>query len=403
MNGTDWPSPSANLSMVEQQIHKILAATGVDVPSLAVGGSSQATLPLPLAALVSLTITYKLDKANERFLNVVGLAVNSLGAGCPWPCMPIIASLWAQKVKRWSDFLVFSASRTVFHHNGDAVVQLLRSCFTSALGLNSSPISSNGGVGALLGHGFGSHFSGGISPVAPGILYLRVHRSVRNVMFVTEELVVLLMHSVKDIATSGLPTEKLDKLKKTKYGMRYGQVSLAAAMTRVKLAAALGASLVWIAGGSSLVQSLIKETLPSWFISVHGSEADGGESGGMVSMLGGYALAYFAVVSGMFAWGVDSASAESKRRPNVLRGHLEFMASAVDGKISLGCDPATWRAVCLWVCELDGGMYPDVDAGGRRGCIEETEQRIEAVERGRTRSGPARVLVGWMQWVRLQN
>lgn len=37
MNGTDWPSPVANLSMVEQQIHKVLAATGIDVPSLATG------------------------------------------------------------------------------------------------------------------------------------------------------------------------------------------------------------------------------------------------------------------------------------------------------------------------------------------------------------------------------
>lgn len=37
MNGTDWPSPAANLSLVEQQIHKLLAATGIDVPSLATG------------------------------------------------------------------------------------------------------------------------------------------------------------------------------------------------------------------------------------------------------------------------------------------------------------------------------------------------------------------------------
>lgn len=40
MNGIDWPSPAANLSLVEQQIKEILAATGVDVPSLAVGNSS---------------------------------------------------------------------------------------------------------------------------------------------------------------------------------------------------------------------------------------------------------------------------------------------------------------------------------------------------------------------------
>lgn len=37
MNGTDWPSPDANLSNVEQQIKKIVAATGVDVPRIASG------------------------------------------------------------------------------------------------------------------------------------------------------------------------------------------------------------------------------------------------------------------------------------------------------------------------------------------------------------------------------
>lgn len=39
MNGTDWPSPAANLSNVEQHIKKILAATGINVPSLAAGNS----------------------------------------------------------------------------------------------------------------------------------------------------------------------------------------------------------------------------------------------------------------------------------------------------------------------------------------------------------------------------
>ncbi|KAM7521558.1 hypothetical protein LguiA_011460 [Lonicera macranthoides] len=358
MNGTDWPSPAANLSTVEQQIKKILAATGVDIPSLAAGGSSPATLPLPLAALVSLTITYKLDRSSERFLTLVGPALLALGAGCPWPCMPIISALWAQKVKRWSDTLVFSASRTVFHHNSDAVVQLLRVCFKSCLGLNSSPISNNGGVGALLGHGFGSHFSGGISPVAPGILYTRVHRAVRDAIFMSEEIVSLLMQSVKDIVSSGLPTEKLERLKKTKYGMRYGQVSLAAAMTRVKLVASLGASLVWITGGLNLVQSLIKETLPSWFISANGSDPNGEESGGVVGMLRGYALAYFAVLSGTFAWGVDSVSPASTRRPRVIGIHLEFLAGALEGKISLGCNRATWRAYVSGLVSLLVGCTP---------------------------------------------
>ncbi|KAI3979886.1 hypothetical protein MKX01_042540 [Papaver californicum] len=343
MNGTDWPSPAANLSSTEEQIKRIVAATGVNVPSLVAGGSSPATLPLPLAAFVSLTITYKLDKDSERFLDLAGPALENLAAGCPWPCMPIVSSLWVQKVKRWSDFLIFSASRTVFYHNADAVVQLLKSCFTAALGLSGSPITSNGGVGALLGHGFGSHFYGGFSPVAPGILYLRVYRCIRNIMFMTEVILSLLMDSVKEIAASELQRERMEKLKKTKYGTRYGQVSLAAAMKQVKLAASLGASLVWLSGGAPLAQRLIQETLPSWFLSVHVSEQK--EScGGMGAMLGGYALAYFAVMCGTFAWGAESVSTASKRRPKVFRTHFQFLASVLDGKISLGCDCATWHA-----------------------------------------------------------
>ncbi|CAF2153243.1 unnamed protein product [Brassica napus] len=203
MNGIDWPNPAANLSNVEEYIKKILATTGVDIPSLApAGGSSPATLPLPLAAFVSLTITYKVDKASERFLNLAGTAFECLAAGCPWPCMPIVASLWTQKAKRWFDFLVFSASRTVFLHNPDAVVQLLRNCFSATLGLNAN----DGDVGALLGHG-------GISPVAPGILYFRMYRALRDTVSVTEEIFSLLIHSVKDIAQNRLSKENLERLK----------------------------------------------------------------------------------------------------------------------------------------------------------------------------------------------
>uniref|UniRef100_A0A7N2MMC7 Uncharacterized protein n=1 Tax=Quercus lobata TaxID=97700 RepID=A0A7N2MMC7_QUELO len=82
---------------------------------------------------------------------VIGVALNSLASSCPRPCMAIIASLWARRKKI-----------PVFHHNSDVLVQL-----------SSSHIYSNGCVGALLGHGFSSHFSGGISPVALGNLYLR--------------------------------------------------------------------------------------------------------------------------------------------------------------------------------------------------------------------------------------
>ncbi|KAL6500437.1 Mediator of RNA polymerase II transcription subunit 33B [Orobanche hederae] len=369
MNGTDWPSPAANLSMVEEQIKKILAATGVNVPCLAIGASTPVTLPLPLAALVSLTITYKLDRGGHSTMHLVGPALKNLAVGCPWPCMSVAAALWAQKVKHWSDFLVFAAAQTVFHHDDDAIVQLLRVCFTTVLGLNSS-VSSSGGVGALLGHGFG--FSGRISAVAPGTLYLTVHRSVRNVILMTEQIVSLLMETVKDIANSGLPQENLEKLKKTKYSMKYGQVSLAAAMTQVKIVASLGASLIWITGGLNSIQSLFKEILPSWFISTHGSEQ---ESGSTVSTLGGYALAYFTQFSGLFAWGVDSASPASKRRGKVVGKHLEFLASAIEGKISLGCNKATWRAYVTgylsliisctpnWMVEVDVEVLKRVSKG----------------------------------------
>ncbi|KAG6571443.1 Mediator of RNA polymerase II transcription subunit 33A [Cucurbita argyrosperma subsp. argyrosperma] len=392
MNGTDWPSPAATLSVVEQQIKKILAATGVDVPSLALGGSFPAMLPLPLAALISLTITYKLDKASERLLALVGPALNSLVAGCSWPCTPIIASLWAQKVKRWNDFLVFSASRTVFHHNSDAVVQLLKSCFTSTLGLGNSNVNSGGGVGALLGHGFGSHVLGGMSPAAPGILYLRVHRCVRDALFLVEEIVSLLMLSVKDIAVTGLPKEKAEKLKKSKHGMRCEQVSFASAMARVKLAASLGASLVWISGGSGLVQSLYKETLPSWFLSVHSVDREGVEYGGMVPVLRGYALAFFSVLCGTFSWGIDSISSASKRRAKLLDSHLEFLASALDGKFSIGCDWATWRAYvsgfvsllvrCApkWLLEVDLKVLKRLGKGLRQ--LNEEELALALLESG---------------------
>ena len=63
----------------------------------------------------------------------------------------------------------------------------------------------------------------------------------------------------------------------------------------------------------SLVQSLIKETLPSWFLAVHGLRQGGEESRGMVAMLGGYALAYFAVLygSGLIIASITPAAKDS--------------------------------------------------------------------------------------------
>ncbi|KAL6639546.1 hypothetical protein ACP70R_023276 [Stipagrostis hirtigluma subsp. patula] len=407
MNGTDWPSPIDNLDMVEKHIKKIVAATGVDVPRLLTGGSSLSTLPLPLAAFVSLTILYKLDKASERFLNLAGPALESLAASCPWPSMAIVAALWTKKVKRWTDFLVFSASRTVFHHNNDAVVQLLRSCFTATLGMSSTSVCTCGGVASLLGHGFGSHCTGGLSPVAPGILYLRIFRCIKDCSILAEDILSLLMLSVKDIAETTMPRQRSDKLKKTKYGMRHGQVSLAAAMTQVKVAASLGATLVWLSGGTALVQSLIQEMLPSWFLSVQNLDQDGA-SGGMVYRLGGHALAYFAVYSGMFAWGIDPTPV-SRRRERVMRSQFEFLASALDGKISLGCDLSLWRAYVsgflglvvectpCWVREVDLKVLKRLSSGLRQ--WKEDELAIALLRRaGPEAMGTAAELILGSEW-----
>ena len=46
MNGIDWPNPAANLSNVEEYIKKILATTGVDIPSLAPGKTMLFGLPI---------------------------------------------------------------------------------------------------------------------------------------------------------------------------------------------------------------------------------------------------------------------------------------------------------------------------------------------------------------------
>lgn len=308
---------------------------------------SPTTLPLPLAAFVSLTITYKLDKASSRFLNLAGPALENLSASCPWPSMAIVTALWTQKVKRWSNFLTFSASRTVFHHNNYAVSQILKSCFASILGLSQTP-GSECGVGNLLGHGLSCDSSGGLSPVAPGILFLRTYRSSRDVLFLTEEIISLLMLSVRQVTDNGISDENAEKLTNSKHGVRYGHTSLISSFTQVKTAASVGATFVWLSGGCGLIQCMFREIFPSWFLSVR--DSDQGQHGGMVAMLEGYVLAYFAVLCGMFAWGVD-IEPTWRLRPKIVRVHLEFMADALDGKVSLGCSWETW---CAYVSAFIG-------------------------------------------------
>lgn len=152
-------------------------------------------------------------------------------------------------------------------------------------------------------------------------------------MFMAEKVVVLLMQSVKEIIRDGLPKHK------------YSQISLSTSMARAKLSAMLGGSLIWITGGLNLVISLIKETLPCWFLSGNKFEPNGERSHAIVSTLRGCALAYLVIVSGALAWGVEtSSSVTTKWRQHVIGQHLEFIASALERRIMVGCDRTIWRA-----------------------------------------------------------
>ncbi|GFY82543.1 REF4-related 1 [Actinidia rufa] len=308
MNGIEWPSPAANLTSVESEMREILAAAGVNVPSF-LTGVSPAMLPLPMAALVSLTITFKLDKRLEYIHAVAGPALENCALGCSWPSMPIIGSLWAQKVRRWHDFIVVSCSRSVFRQNQEAVAQLMRSCFASFLGslhVSASPMTSQNGVNGLLGSFISAP---GLQPrVAPGFLYLRSCRTMHHVQHVNHVIVELVANSSRELAARWVSTDS-PRLKST-------QASLAVAIARAKEVATLGASLLCVAGGLQLVQELYQETIPTWLLSAR-EEKHGNQANAVSRILEGYSMAYLLVLSGALIWGVSAKPSLGSRR---LRG-----------------------------------------------------------------------------------
>ena len=91
-------------------------------------------LPLPMAALVSLTITFKLDRSLEYIQGVIGQALENCAGGSSWPSMPIIGALWTQKVRRWHDFIVLVQEETEQGRvRASSEVQLLSSLACPAL------------------------------------------------------------------------------------------------------------------------------------------------------------------------------------------------------------------------------------------------------------------------------
>ncbi|KAM0948001.1 putative mediator of RNA polymerase II transcription subunit 33A/B [Dioscorea sansibarensis] len=94
------------------------------------GGTTSVMLLLPMAALVSLTIAFKLDKNLEYIHGVIGPALNNCASG--YAC-PLSVPYGLKKICRWHNFIVFSCLRSPFSYDKEAIAQLVRSCFSSFL------------------------------------------------------------------------------------------------------------------------------------------------------------------------------------------------------------------------------------------------------------------------------
>ncbi|KAJ6369346.1 hypothetical protein OIU78_001667 [Salix suchowensis] len=350
MNGTDWPSPAAILSAIDSEIKEILADAGVDIPCGS-SGQSPPMLPLPMAVLVSLTITFKLNKSHEYIHAVVGPALENCSSGCPWPSIPIIGSLWAQKVRRWHHFIVVSCARSVLKRNKVAVAQLLRSCFSSFLGsLNDSTslLSNQSSVSRLLGTIIAAP---GVSPsLAPGFLYLRSCRTIVDIQYVNGVVIGLVTEYARELATRWT---RMDSSR-----LKSSQASLSHAAAKAREVAVLGASLLCLSGGMNLIQELYLETIPTWLLSSQTEKL--GEVSAVSRILEGYAMAYLLVMSGSASWGIGSTPPAwaMARRARVVGVHMDFLVRVLEGNISLGCHPATWKAYVSCVVGLVVSFAP---------------------------------------------
>uniref|UniRef100_M8AJK8 Mediator of RNA polymerase II transcription subunit 33A n=1 Tax=Aegilops tauschii TaxID=37682 RepID=M8AJK8_AEGTA len=340
MNGTEWPSPGAALHSIEDEVKEILASAGVQIHSCYPRGVPP-MLPLPMAALVSLTITFKLDRSLDYIHGIIGQALENCAGGSSWPSMPIIGALWTQKVRRWHDFIVLSCIRSPFGRDKDAVAQLIQSCFSSFL--RSSPssgsdITASRGVGALMGESITGH-QGLHFPMAPGFIYLRTCRTFHDTYFVSEMIlrqVIDCSHKLANGWSSNGPPH-----------LKSGRPPLSGAASMASQVAMLGAGLLCVAGGPLLVQVLYEETLPTLLLSAQEQMLE--DPGPVASTLQGYAMANMLFFCGSLLWGSEKTSPIMKlsflsRRPRVVGTHMDFIAGVLDGHILLGCDPGTWKA-----------------------------------------------------------
>jgi hypothetical protein len=294
-------------------------------------------LPLPLAAFLSLTITFKLDRNTEYTHAVMGQAIKHQAMVSPWPITLTIGALWAQKAPKWQDFMVFWGVRSHFTNDKDAVDQLLLGCFEAFLGPapgNSSYMTSTYGVVGLLGESVCNSRA-----IGPGIFFLctcHMFHSACHISKVILRLVVEWASKLADKWTLGGSAQ-----------LKSGQISLATAISAVRQVAMLGASLHCMAGFSPLVQVLFEDTVPMFLLSE--CEEKSKRVGSICSILEGYAISYLLFFSMAMMWGVGAELPQDKARssemsPHVIAGHLDFIAKITEGKVRLRCDPAMWKA-----------------------------------------------------------
>lgn len=346
-------------------------------------------LPLPMAALLSLTITFKVEKSLNYINAVVGQALENCATRSPWLSMPIIGALWTQKVCSWRDYITFDCICSHFTRDGDTISQLIRSCFASFLGLpGSNQPTPHCSLNALLGGAITGN--GHPLPVGPGYIYLRTCRTFQDVRFISNFIICLIIDRAQQMAagcTSNAPAN-----------LKSGKSSLTAAVAGIQDAVSLGASLICIAGGLRLVQVLYENTLPEVFIL--GKEEEVEPARGIAPVLKGYALAYTAIHCGAFVWGVGKASLPftvvyPSRLGQAFVMHMEFIARVMDGNVRLDCDSAMWKSYVLcflgllvqlvpaWLQKIRNETLEKLANGLRR--WDECELALQLLERG----GPA--------------
>lgn len=298
-------------------------------------------LPLPIAVLLSLTITFKLDKSCDHMHGIIGHALENCASSSSWPSMPIVGALWTQKVRRWHNFVVLSCTRSPFSRDKNAAAQLIKSCFTCFLGPSSLTEGSHF-VGRCGSSGLFDHIQverGPRIPVAPGLLYVYSCRYFHDIHYVSEVIFRLILNWARILADECIKSNGMAGRVRSDSGT----ASLASALSRVRQSVSLGASMLVITGGPKLVQVLYEETFPTLLLL---GEADC--KGPMHGILSGYAVAYLLFYSGVFVWGVSEAPPAytwvySSKRARVFGRHMDFMAKVVEGDLQPKCQPGAWK------------------------------------------------------------